>query len=389
MHCDISLSDLKSTHSLAPSLILDTNMASAAPISEVLIDVDKAAVDKMAPTKAAIDRGCSLSKFLYIAKEDASNSKHYTFRCALFGNSDFEGALYFLKEKALLPSAGKLRVTGAGCDMYKELIGQVLGLEVEFISEFTTIYRGPHFLLTHAISPESLFYPQINLDSLPKQQLPPEIEERIRKRREEITKNNPKDGAQLPAVFVLFGSACGIMFIKDDGSTQLLGGSMLAGRALLGLGQALAGTSDYEELMQLAASGNSSNIDTTVGEFLKSDPSSNYGLFPKEMPLFSFGKLADSDKSLADFSQEDRAAAVVRMTANNLVSLVWTFAQQCSVSHVIFGGNGVSAEVMREKLSRATRVYGPNSIELSFLRTGHTGAFGAMVASPDDIKLVK
>lgn len=360
-------------------------MTLASPISEISIAVDKAAVDKLAPTKAAIDRGCSLSKFLYISKDDEPNDSHYTFRCALFRNSDFEGALHFLKEKILLPSKGKLRVTGAGCDMYKELIGQILGLEVEFISEFTTIYRGTHFLITNAISKDALFYPEIKLQASPKRPNP-SLEERLRQARLNMMKNNPKEGEELPAIFMLFGSACAVMLLREDGHVKLLGGSMLAGRALLGLGKALVGVSDYDELMRLATAGNCSNVDTTVGEFMKSDPTSNYGIFPKEIPLFSFGKLADSDSSLEEFSKEDRAAAVVRMVATSLISLLWCYTKQCKVTRVVIGGNGVKAEVMREKLVKASRMFMTDAMELKFLKTGHTGAFGAMIATPDDIK---
>lgn len=354
-----------------------------APISEVLIDVDRCAVDDVAPTKAAIDRGCSLSKFLYIAKDSDLTLPVYTFHCTLFRNEDFEDGLRFLKEKAILPANGKLRITGVGCDMYEEKIREILGLETEFVDEAASNVKGLHFLLSHAASPEELFFPKLEILDDKGIERPEDLNAMLQKMREDMSANNgPDPDAKFPCVFILLGSATVSTLIDKDGSFHFLGMDMVGGRSLLGLGKALVGTNSYDEIMELAKKGNVNNVDTTIGEFLKDDPNSPYGRFRKDLPLFSFGKLVASDLQLEDFDRADRASSLVRVMALNIHSLMLASVKAASVTRVVFGGNGIRSEVLRQKIVDQDAVNGSKDIvDAKFLKTGHTGAFGAMTSS--------
>lgn len=364
-------------------------MALVAPISEFRFDVDRSALDAVAPIKAAIDRGCSLLKVIYVAKNCDLIAPHYTLHCASFRNEDFEGALHFLKENAFLPQKGKLRVTGAGCTNLKDLIGEILGLEIEIINEFITIFRGIHFLLLHAAVLDDLFFVD-NEDDIQRVEQSEQVKQMLEKAEKKRKETFPsKSIGHFPCIFVNLGSSVGISCVKADGTCRFLSGSMMGGKTLLGLGKAIAGTNNYGELMELASKGNVGNVDTTIEELIEEDPDSPYGSYPKDFPTFHFGKMADCNDSLENYGRADRAAAVVRMFAASLISVISSDSMRSHVTNVIFGGNVIHGEPMRKAMTQMSNSLTNNAICLQFLKCGHTGAIGAMISTNEDIKYLE
>lgn len=82
--------------------------------------------------------------------------------------------------------------------------------------------------------------------------------------------------------------------------SDMIGGLWFAGRSFLGLAKLLLGTDDYDEILELASRGKRNAVDTEVQDVLANDPNSPYGQFPPNLPIFSFGKGVDNDKTRED-----------------------------------------------------------------------------------------
>ncbi|PAA59456.1 hypothetical protein BOX15_Mlig034563g2 [Macrostomum lignano] len=329
-----------------------------------------------------LDRGCTLTKVLFSTVKD---DEHYNLHFALFKNSHFEAGLDYLKEKGMVvqvPGA-KLHVTGAGCDMHRELIKQKLGLEIQFINEFLTQGRGTHWLIGCADDSE-ICYPEPELDMSEFEGLQANnfLQKLIEKAKKDL--GEPIEGQKFPCMMLFMGSGGGIMKIEENGMSDMVGGLWFAGRSFLGLSKLLLGTDDYDEILELASKGRRNNVDTEVKDVLANDPNSPYGQLPPNLPVFPFGKAVDTDKTLADLSREDLANSIVFSFAYNAFTNLALAAQTSKIPKLYMGGNFFRHELIRAEILKIVRLFTGESIALKFLITGHTGAIGAMISKPED-----
>uniref|UniRef100_A0A1I8GKH7 Glucokinase n=1 Tax=Macrostomum lignano TaxID=282301 RepID=A0A1I8GKH7_9PLAT len=172
--------------------------------------------------------------------------------------------------------------------------------------------------------------------------------------------------------------------IEENGMSDMVGGVWFAGRSFLGLSKLLLGTDDYDEILELASKGKRNSVDTEVKDVIANDPNSPYGQFPPNLPIFSFGKVIDTDKKLSDLSREDLANSLVFSFAYNAFSQLALVAQTSKVSKLYMGGNFFRHELIRSEIVKTMRLFTGDAIAVNFVKTGHTGAIGAMISKPED-----
>ncbi|WP_059170309.1 type II pantothenate kinase [Bacillus sp. FJAT-27445] len=161
------------------------------------------------------------------------------------------------------------------------------------------------------------------------------------------------------------------MFLAGDGNCHRAGGSGLGGGALIGLGGKLAGTTDYAELVKMAAAGARENADLLVKDI--------YG--DGDEPLSGNMTAANFAKSVSA-GKEDLVAALMNMIAETLVLLSTQIASAGKVENVVYAGSTLAGNApLKEMLSAYTSMFGLNP---SFLENGeYCGALGALVSEQD------
>jgi len=356
----------------------------AVPISVETIKVNKECLQNIKIT-AAIDRGCSLTKFVYVDKK-AATGDDVLLQCALFQNKDFEAALDWLKERAELPENGVLKITGAGTVMYNKIIQDKLNMKTEFIDEIYAQLKGTKFIVENS-DIEELVYPIPEYESIEihrNETFAAMIE--MMKREFHANEGENFKNEKLPAVCGFLGSAFTFAQINADDKVLFGTTNWFGGKSFLGLARLMLGTKEYKEVMELAAKGDCKNVDTTTSEILKNDPNSPYGNFPKDLPVFSFGKAVDYDKNMKDFAKEDLAHALLNLIVKNLSTSVFQMCRRSGISRVYLSGNFAQAEIVRKTYYEIQVFFAAGTLDAKFLKTGHLAAIGAMISTTQDVE---
>lgn len=174
-----------------------------------------------------------------------------------------------------------------------------------------------------------------------------------------------------PFLLVSVGTGTSAMAV-DGMSVSRLGGTALGGGALLGLGRALLGRPvGFEELCDLAATGQRARIDLRVSDV--------YG--PGEIALSgdltaaNFGRLAGAP--VVEAEPADLAAAVAGLVGENVALICGGLAEQARLQRIVYGGstlrgNPALARVLLDISARMGR-------QAWILEEGEfTGAVGAL-----------
>ena len=119
---------------------------------------------------------------------------------------------------------------------------------------------------------------------------------------------------------------------QRDGRARWVGGTALGGGTLLGLGSALLGTSDFGEIVRLAASGDRRRVDLLVADIY---PEGELAL-PGEMNAASFAKLARRDAPPAE--RADLAQALLFLLGENVALLCAAVAARVGARRIVLGG---------------------------------------------------
>lgn len=194
------------------------------------------------------------------------------------------------------------------------------------------------------------------------------------------------DGSQnlYPYLVVNIGSGVSILRVDSPDQFQRVGGTSLGGSTFLGLVSALTGCNSFEEALNLATRGDSTQIDMLVGDIYGGDYT-EMGLAATTVAS-SFGKLVEPRKRDAAMqTPEHLAKAVLLMITNNIGSIAMLHARATGVDHVLFTGSFLHGNKVATKLlSVAMEFWSKGLIKAIFLRhEGHAGAVGAMLHDLD------
>jgi type II pantothenate kinase len=113
------------------------------------------------------------------------------------------------------------------------------------------------------------------------------------------------------------------------------GGTALGGGTILGLGAAMVGTRDFQQLCDLARRGRRGRVDLLVSDIYRTGEIPLLG----ELTASSFGKLGRGNASVEDSSREDMAAAIMGLVGENVALICSGLAAVTQVSRIVFGGS--------------------------------------------------
>jgi type II pantothenate kinase len=146
------------------------------------------------------------------------------------------------------------------------------------------------------------------------------------------------------ALVVSMGTGTAMVSVKGS-MIEHVSGTGVGGGTLLGLSKHLLNVSRLETLEQLAARGDLSHIDLTVGD-VAGGPVGN---LPADATASNFGKLS------SDVSPEDKARALINMIAEVIVSLSVTAARASGLRDIVLTGKLVRVKPFVERIT-ATRL---------------------------------
>ncbi len=161
--------------------------------------------------------------------------------------------------------------------------------------------------------------------------------------------------ARRDALVVSMGTGTAIVSVTGD-DIRHVSGTGVGGGTLLGLSKHLLNVARLETLEQMAARGDLSRIDLTVGD-IAGGPVGN---LPADATASNFGKLS------SDVSPEDKARALVNMIAEVIVVLSVTAARASGLRDVVLTGKLVRVKPFVERIQATRRLF-----DCSFLIPPH------------------
>ena len=141
-----------------------------------------------------------------------------------------------------------------------------------------------------------------------------------------------------------------VMADRDLGTYRHVSGTAVGGGTLVGLGHALLGERDAQALAALAADGDASGVDTTLGEVL----GGGVGDLPPEATAVNLGRLVDLAGPPA---RADLAAGLVAMVAQVIALLAINAARAHDLADVIATGRLAQLAPVRATFDAVADLY--------------------------------
>ncbi|KAI0213309.1 Pantothenate kinase 1 [Lamellibrachia satsuma] len=176
-----------------------------------------------------------------------------------------------------------------------------------------------------------------------------------------------------PAAFSSLSGVCLHVVFGLPLLSSLLG-SNLGGGTFLGLCSLLTGCETFEEAIELASQGDSTNVDKLVRDIYGGD----YGRFnlSGDTVASSFGHMISQERRKTA-SKSDLARATLVTITNNIGSIARMCAIQQGIQNVVFVGNFLRVNTISMKLlAHAMDFWSEGTMKALFLE--HEGYFGAM-----------
>uniref|UniRef100_A0A8C5WCW7 4'-phosphopantetheine phosphatase n=1 Tax=Leptobrachium leishanense TaxID=445787 RepID=A0A8C5WCW7_9ANUR len=271
-----------------------------------------------------------------------------------FENTYIETCLDFIKDHLVNTETKVIKATGGGAYKFKDLIEKKLGLNVDKEDEITCLIKGCNFVLKN-IPHEAFVYVKHGDPEFRFQTTHPNI---------------------FPYLLVNIGSGVSVIKVETEDKFERIGGSSIGGGTFWGLGALLTKTKRFDELLQLAARGQHTNVDMLVKDIY----GGAYQILGLTGNLIasSFGKSATADK---EFSKEDMAKSLLHMISNDIGQLACLYAKQHNLSQVYFGGFFIRGHpVTMHTITYSINFFSKGEVQALFLRhEGYLGAIGAFL----------
>lgn len=135
-------------------------------------------------------------------------------------------------------------------------------------------------------------------------------------------------------LLVSLGTGTSVLLLDGDTTTRI-GGTALGGGTILGLANALLGTSNFEQICQLATQGDRTKVDLVVGDIYRPGEIA----LPDELTAASFGKLGLAADPPGGKDAENLAAAILGLVGENVGLICAGLSYACEVQDVVFAGS--------------------------------------------------
>ncbi|XP_044069602.1 pantothenate kinase 1a isoform X3 [Siniperca chuatsi] len=143
-----------------------------------------------------------------------------------------------------------------------------------------------------------------------------------------------------PMLLVNIGSGVSILAVYSENNYKRVTGTSLGGGTFLGLCCLLTGCETFEEALEMASKGDSTNVDKLVKDIYGGDYE-RFGLQGSAVAS-SFGHMMGKEKR-DSISKEDLARATLVTITNNIGSI----ARMCAVNEGYFGAVGALMELLK------------------------------------------
>ncbi|KAK2942169.1 putative Pantothenate kinase 2 [Blattamonas nauphoetae] len=283
--------------------------------------------------------------------------------------SQIDEAVAFVKALRTAAPISSLCGTGGGMVKFHDLFKKELpGISLINYDEMKSIVTGANFLIAN-VEDETFWYLQY-IDSEH-----PEISQ--------PTRNPP-----YPYLFVNIGTGTSIIRVDETGSYSRVTGSLLGGGAFFGLSSLLTNQRDFDEMIDLAKGGNSTNVNMTIGDIYGEDyggiglkKTAAAGAFAKVQPTKD--KEQGSEEVRDSFSHSDMIRTVLDVIVTNTAQLVFFVCSQHSIKNVYFGGSFLhNNNIAMAGLSNVVGSFSSSQLKTCYLRhDSFIGAIGAMMLS--------
>ncbi|XP_033887447.1 pantothenate kinase 1 isoform X2 [Acipenser ruthenus] len=186
-----------------------------------------------------------------------------------------------------------------------------------------------------------------------------------------------------PMLLVNIGSGVSILAVYSKDNYKRVTGTSLGGGTFLGLCCLLTGCETFEEALEMAAKGDSTNVDKLVKDIYGGDYE-RFGLQGSAVAS-SFGHMMSKEKR-DTISKEDLARATLVSITNNIGSIARMCAVNEKIERVVFVGNFLRINMVSTKLlAYAMDFWSKGQLKALFLE--HEGYFGAVGALLELLKM--
>ncbi|KAJ3090380.1 hypothetical protein HK102_003926 [Quaeritorhiza haematococci] len=297
-----------------------------------------------------------------------------------------------LRNKVLVDVKDRIRAlsaTGGGAYKFEEVFKDAIGLGVAIRQkdEIKCLMKGLNFLLTHV--PDEAFYYVFHK---PTRDDVPETDGGDANGRREVrtvdftphVENNDSTSLEgheelYPYLLVNVGTGVSIIRVERPDKFDRVSGSAVGGGTYWGLVKLLTKVNDFNESMKLSESGNTANVDMTVGDIYGGRDYSALGLNASMTASF-FGKFVTKDPPLLDgVSDADICKGLLHLVTNNIGQIAYLNALRFNCKSIFFAGNFLRKnETSMIALAHAIEFWSGGTVRALFLK--HEGYFGALGA---------
>lgn len=273
-----------------------------------------------------------------------------------FPTSEMEKFILLCKMKNLESVAKTICATGGGAYKFETEFNQLLEMDLLKFDELKSLIEGIHYI--HYINPrkECFFYNDPFND------------------RGNFSKENYDFSNPYPYLVVNIGSGVSILAVRSPTDYQRVSGTSLGGGTFLGLCSLLTGCQTFDEALEMADKGDSTNVDKLVRDIYGGDYS-KFNL-PGDIVAASFGKM-NSKECRDGTSKHDLARACLVTITNNIASISRFVAMAEKLERIVFVGNYLRKnELSMKLLAFAVNYWSEGTQQALFLE--HEGYFGAV-----------
>lgn len=282
------------------------------------------------------------------------NGRIGTLHFIRFPTSEMSIFINLAKSKGIASMASTVCATGGGAFKFENDFKAEVNLQLHKFDELDSLIHGIHYI--EAANPHECYYFE-------------------NARNPKLAKKTTYDFSRpYPFLVVNIGSGVSILAVYSPDSYRRVTGSSLGGGTFLGLCSLLTGCETFEEAIELAAAGDSTKVDKSVGEIYGGD----YSKFKlsKDTIASSFAQMSCKEKR-ANVTKNDLAKATLVTITNNIGSIAKMCAISEKIDRVIFAGNFLRVnEISLKLLAYALDYWSEGQMKALFLE--HEGYFGAV-----------
>ncbi|XP_064615382.1 4'-phosphopantetheine phosphatase-like [Liolophura sinensis] len=189
-----------------------------------------------------------------------------------------------------------------------------------------------------------------------------------------------------PYLLVNIGSGVSIIKVEAENQFERIGGTSTGGGTFWGLGSLLTGAKDFDELLELAESGDHRSVDMLVKD-IYGGAYTCVGL-PGEVIASSFGKAARSctHQNNHNSKEADCAKSLLLSISNDIGQISCLHAKLHNLKKIYFGGFFIRGHPMTmHTITYAINYWSKGDIQALFLRhEGYLGAIGAFLKGAEE-----